>query len=405
MDCIAMILAGGQGSRLGALTKDVAKPAVSFGGKYRIIDFALSNCAHSGIDTVGVLTQYQPLELNTYIGNGVPWDLDRNYGGVFVLPPYQSAEKGEWYKGTANAIYQNISFIEQFNPDNILILSGDHIYKMNYRKMLLEHIKKGADATVAVMPVAWEEASRFGIMSTSEDGRIVEFEEKPKEPKSNLASMGIYIFNWQKLKKYLTEDENDKNSQNDFGKNIIPQMLRANESMFAYSFEGYWRDVGTIKSLWDAHMDMLSDPPRLDVRDSSWAIYARNPVKPPHFITKGAILKNSCITEGCYISGVVDHSILSEGVHVESGAIVRDSVIMPNCTIGAGSIIEKTIIGPDTIIGENCTIGLKNDDENNPNHSDMCQDGIVLISGGLKISENTQISKNSMIENDIKGGA
>ncbi len=401
MDCIAMILAGGQGSRLGALTKDVAKPAVSFGGKYRIIDFALSNCAHSGIDTVGVLTQYQPLELNTYIGNGVPWDLDRNYGGVFVLPPYQKAEKGEWYKGTANAIYQNISFIEQFNPDNILILSGDHIYKMNYQKMLVNHIANGADATVAVMPVAWEEASRFGIMSTNSDGRITEFEEKPKQPKSNLASMGIYIFNWHKLKKYLIVDENDPNSQNDFGKNIIPQMLKADEKMFAYNFEGYWRDVGTVQSLWDAHMDMLSDPPRLDIRDSSWVIYARNPVKPPHYIKKGAILKNSCITEGCCIAGVVDHSVLSEGVSVESGAIIRDSVIMPNCTIGAGAIIEKAIIGPGTVIGENCVIGLKDNDEQNPYLSAMCSDGIVLIGGGVTIEDSTQIYKNSMVENDI----
>ena len=401
MDCIAMILAGGQGSRLGALTKDVAKPAVSFGGKYRIIDFALSNCTHSGIDTVGVLTQYQPLELNTYIGNGVPWDLDRNYGGVFVLPPYQKAEKGEWYKGTANAIYQNISFIEQFNPDNVLILSGDHIYKMNYRRMLMQHIEKGAAATVAVMPVAWEEASRFGIMNTGEENNITDFEEKPKQPKSNLASMGIYIFNWHTLKKYLIVDENDPNSENDFGKNIIPQMLRANEKMYAYNFEGYWRDVGTVQSLWDAHMDMLSDPPKINVRDSSWVIYSRNPVKPPHFITRGAILKNSCITEGCNISGVVDHSVLSEGVCVESGAIVRDSVIMPNCTIGSGAIIEKTIIGPGTTIGENCVIGLKEVELNNPYRSEMCSDGIVLIGGGITIEEGTQIYKNSMVEKDI----
>lgn len=259
-ECVAMILAGGQGSRLGALTKDVAKPAVPFGGKYRIIDFALSNCTHSGIETVGVLTQYQPLELNTYIGNGVPWDLDRSFGGVYVLPPYVKAEKGEWYKGTANAIYQNISFIQQFDPKYVLILSGDHIYKMNYAKMLACHKENNAAATVAVMPVPWEEASRFGIMDIDEVGRIVEFEEKPKEPKSNLASMGIYIFNWQILKKYLIVDENNPRSENDFGKNVIPQMLSMNEPMYTYSFDGYWRDVGTVQSLWEAHMDLLSDP-------------------------------------------------------------------------------------------------------------------------------------------------
>ncbi|MBQ4159454.1 MAG: glucose-1-phosphate adenylyltransferase, partial [Clostridia bacterium] len=272
-NCVGMILAGGQGSRLGALTKDVAKPAVPFGGKYRIIDFALSNCTHSGIEAVGVLTQYQPLELNTYIGNGVPWDLDRNYGGVYVLPPYVKAEKGEWYKGTANAIYQNIGFIEQFNPNYVLIMSGDHIYKMDYSKMLKAHVAAEAEATVAVMPVPWEEASRFGIMNVDEESRIVEFEEKPKEPKSNLASMGIYIFNWQTLKKYLIVDENNPRSENDFGKNIIPQMLTKGEKMYAYHYEDYWRDVGTIQSLWEAHMDMLSDPPLLDINDPQWRIF------------------------------------------------------------------------------------------------------------------------------------
>ena len=399
-ECVAMILAGGQGSRLGALTKDVAKPAVPFGGKYRIIDFALSNCTHSGIETVGVLTQYQPLELNTYIGNGVPWDLDRSFGGVYVLPPYVKAEKGEWYKGTANAIYQNISFIQQFDPKYVLILSGDHIYKMNYAKMLACHKENNAAATVAVMPVAWEEASRFGIMDVDEVGRIVEFEEKPKEPKSNLASMGIYIFNWQILKKYLIVDENNPRSENDFGKNVIPQMLSMNEPMYTYSFDGYWRDVGTVQSLWEAHMDLLSDPPRLDIRDDKWTIYSRNPVKPPHFISSNAVLKNCNITEGCDIYGVIEHSIISEGVTVEKGAIVRDSIIMPNAKIGEGAIVEKTIVGPGCTIGANDMIGIR-EIENNPYHSRYCTDGIVLLEGGIIIDAGIEIGKNSMVENDI----
>ncbi len=399
-NCVGMILAGGQGSRLGALTKDVAKPAVPFGGKYRIIDFALSNCTHSGIEAVGVLTQYQPLELNTYIGNGVPWDLDRNYGGVYVLPPYVKAEKGEWYKGTANAIYQNISFIEQFNPNYVLIMSGDHIYKMDYAKMLSAHVAAEAEATVAVMPVPWEEAPRFGIMNVDNENRITEFEEKPKNPKSNLASMGIYIFNWQTLKKYLIVDENNPHSDNDFGKNIIPQMLQMNEKMFAYHYEDYWRDVGTIQSLWEAHMDMLSEPPLLDINDPQWRIFSRNPVKPPHYISTEAVLKNCCITEGCYINGNVEHSVLSEGVDVGDGAIIRDSVIMPNVKIGAGAVIEKTIIGPGAIIGEGVIIGV-NECEDNPYASPMCTDGIVLLQGGVMIEPNTEIYKGAMVECDI----
>ena len=399
-ECVAMILAGGQGSRLGALTKDVAKPAVPFGGKYRIIDFALSNCTHSGIETVGVLTQYQPLELNTYIGNGVPWDLDRSFGGVYVLPPYVKAEKGEWYKGTANAIYQNISFIQQFDPKYVLILSGDHIYKMNYAKMLACHKENNAAATVAVMPVPWEEASRFGIMDIDEVGRIVEFEEKPKEPKSNLASMGIYIFNWQILKKYLIVDENNPRSENDFGKNVIPQMLSMNEPMYTYSFDGYWRDVGTVQSLWEAHMDLLSDPPRLDIRDDKWTIYSRNPAKPPHFISSSAVLKNCNITEGCDIYGVIEHSVISEGVTVEKGAIVRDSIVMPNAKIGEGAIVEKTIVGPGCTVGANDMIGIR-EIENNPYRSRYCSDGIVLLEGGIIIDAGIEIGKNSMVENDI----
>lgn len=399
-NCVGMILAGGQGSRLGALTKDVAKPAVPFGGKYRIIDFALSNCTHSGIEAVGVLTQYQPLELNTYIGNGVPWDLDRNYGGVYVLPPYVKAEKGEWYKGTANAIYQNISFIEQFSPNYVLIMSGDHIYKMDYAKMLKAHIAAGAEATVAVMPVPWEEAPRFGIMNVDDENRILEFEEKPKEPKSNLASMGIYIFNWQTLKKYLIVDEKNPRSENDFGKNIIPQMLKMNEKMCAYHYEDYWRDVGTIQSLWEAHMDMLTDPPLLEINDPKWRIFSRNPVKPPHYISTNAELKNCCITEGCYIAGTIEHSVLSEGVDVGDGAIIRDSVIMPNAVIGAGAVIEKAIVGPNAVIGAGAVIGV-NESENNPYASAMCTDGIVLLQGGITIAPNTEIFKGAMVEADI----
>lgn len=399
-ECVAMILAGGQGSRLGALTKGVAKPAVAFGGKYRIIDFALSNCAHSGIETVGVLTQYQPLELNTYIAGGAPWDLDRNFGGVYVLPPYVKAEKGEWYKGTANAIYQNIGFIEQFDPKYVLILSGDHIYKMNYAKMLASHKSNNAEVTVAVMPVPWEEASRFGIMDVDSDGRITEFEEKPKNPKSNLASMGIYIFNWQTLKKYLIVDENNPRSSNDFGKNVIPQMLSMNEAMYTYHFTDYWRDVGTVQSLWEAHMDMLTNPPKLDMYDSSWPIYSRNPVKPPHFIASGAVVKNCSITEGCNIYGTIEHSVISEGVTVEAGAVVRDSIVMPNVKIGKGTVVEKAIIGPGCDIGEGVVIGASEAEEN-PYSSPICSDGIVLLEGNLIIDNGVEIYKNSMVESDI----
>lgn len=398
--CIAMILAGGQGSRLGVLTRQVAKPAVSFGGKYRIIDFALSNCSNSGIETVGVLTQYQPLELNTYIAGGAPWDLDRNEGGVFVLPPYVKAEKGEWYKGTANAIYQNIGFIEQFEPKHVLILSGDHIYRMNYAKMIAAHEKTGAVCTVAVMPVDWSEASRFGIMRTDETGRVVEFAEKPANPTSNLASMGIYVFDWQVLKKYLIVDENNPKSDNDFGKNVIPQMLAMHEPMYAYRFTGYWRDVGTVKSLWEAHMDMLSQPPRLDIRSTHDRIYSRNPVKPPHYLSRGAVVKNCCITEGCDIYGVVEHSVLSEGVHVGRGAIVRNSVVMPGATIAGGAVVEKSIVGPGAHIGAGVSCGLRAAPDN-PYASDYCEDGLVVIGGGVLIEAGAEIYKGSMVEGDV----
>ncbi len=395
-DCVAMILAGGQGSRLGALTKNVAKPAVPFGGKYRIIDFPLSNCVHSGIDTVGVLTQYQPLELNTYIGNGNPWDLDRSHGGAYVLPPYQSAKTGEWYKGTANAIYQNISFLEGFNPNHVLILSGDHIYKMHYGEMLKAHKETGAAATIAVMPVPWEEASRFGIMNVDEDGTIVEFEEKPKEPKSNLASMGIYIFSYDALKRYLTDDEHDPNSDNDFGKNIIPKMLKNGEKMVSYRFEGYWKDVGTIQSLWEANMDLIADPPLFDISDRRWSIYSRNMALAPHYVGKGAKIINSTVTEGCTICGEVNHSVIFGGVTIGEGSSVKDSVIMPGATIGKNVKIEKTVIGSNAVVEDGAQVGTV-EKEDNKYASAMCTHGIVLLEGGSVVSANAEIPKGSMV--------
>lgn len=396
-----MILAGGQGSRLGVLTKTVAKPAVPFGGKYRIIDFTLSNCIHSGIYTVGVLTQYQPLELNTYIGSGGPWDLNRNSGGVYVLPPYQSAEKGEWYKGTANAIYQNIDFVDKFNPKYVVILSGDHIYKMDYSKMVKYHKEKGADATIAVIEVPWEEASRFGIMTADNDGKIVEFAEKPKEPKSNLASMGVYVFTWEVLKKYLTSDENDPESSNDFGKNIIPTMLGNGENMCAYPFDGYWKDVGTVQSLWEANMDILAEPPAFDLRDNSWKIYSRNPVKPPHYIASSASVKNCCVTEGCNVYGSISHSILFEGVTVEKGAVVEDSIVFPGAVIKENAVVKKAVIGEEAIIGKNCVIG----DENTLSgmyESQYCTGGISLIGGAVELCDNVKIGVNSMVTESVK---
>ncbi len=356
--CIAMLLAGGQGSRLGILTKNVAKPAIPYGGKYRIIDFPLSNCTNSGIDTVGVLTQYQPLELNAYIGSGAPWDLDVSHGGVFVLPPYQKGKVGEWYRGTANAIYQNMAFIEQYNPDYVLILSGDHIYKMDYNAMLNHHVKHNADATIAVREVPWEEASRFGIMNTDADDNVVEFEEKPKKPKSNKASMGVYIFTWEKLRKYLIEDEEDKASSNDFGKNIIPRMLAEKQTVVAYDFAGYWKDVGTIESLWEANMDLLTTPMPIDLHDKKWRVYARNPGYAPHYIAEDAKVTDSLITEGCQVYGRVEHSVLFSGVEVEAGATVTDAVVMPNAVIRRGAVVRRAIVaegadvGPGAIVGE-----------------------------------------------------
>jgi glucose-1-phosphate adenylyltransferase len=353
---VAMLLAGGQGSRLRELTSDLAKPAVPFGGKYRIIDFTLSNCTHSGIDTVGVLTQYRPHILNSYIGNGRPWDLDRNNGGVSMLPPYQGKDGGEWYKGTANAVYQNFHFIDHNDPEFVLVISGDHIYKMDYNKMLENHIEKGAHATIAVIEVPWEEANRFGIMNTNEADQIIEFDEKPKNPKSNLASMGVYLFNWKHLKKYLTEDEKDSNSTNDFGKDIIPKMLEDGANLQAYRFTDYWKDVGTIESLWEAHMDLLEEPSVFELGDHNWQIYAGNANHPPQFISKEASVKQSLVNEGCLVFGKVEHSVLSYNVQVGSGSIVKDSVIMPNVKIGNNVTIEKAIIGSGTVIEDGAVI-------------------------------------------------
>ncbi|MGL4109945.1 glucose-1-phosphate adenylyltransferase [Clostridium sp. LP20] len=356
-EVVAMILAGGQGSRLGVLTKNLAKPAVPFGGKYRIIDFPLSNCSNSGIYTVGVLTQYKPLELNSHIGIGSPWDLDRRDGGVSILPPYQEEKGGKWYKGTANAILQNIEFVDSYDPEYVLILSGDHIYKMDYDKMIKFHKQKEADATIAVIEVPMNEASRFGIMNTREDLSIYEFEEKPEEPKSNLASMGIYIFNWKTLKKYLKEDDGDKTSSNDFGKNIIPNMLNSGKRMVAYPFKGYWKDVGTIESLWEANMDLLKNDNELSLYDEEWKIYSDNPVSPAQYVGSKARVKNSLIVEGCTVHGEVVDSILFQGVHVGKNTIIKDSIIMTNVRIGDNVVINKAIIGSDVVVRKESKIG------------------------------------------------
>ena len=359
--CIAMLLAGGQGSRLYALTQNVAKPSVPFGGKYRIIDFPLSNCANSGIDTVGVLTQYKPLQLNSYIGTGQPWDLDVSDGGVYILPPYLGAhEQGSWFTGTANAIYQNLAFIENYDPENVLILSGDHIYKMDYAKMLKEHLEKDAACTIAVLQVSLEEATRFGIMNVGEDGYVSEFEEKPKHPKSDLASMGIYIFNWQKLRKYLIEDEADPNSSKDFGKNIIPNMLKNGEKLWPYRFDGYWRDVGTITSLWDANMDMLSTT-LINLYDPDWPISSRSLVCPPHYTGKKAEIIHSIVTEGCEIEGHVENSVLSPSVRVGEGARVLYSVLMPGAVVEPGATVEYAIVGENTVIKAGAHVGAEPD--------------------------------------------
>lgn len=376
-EMIAMILAGGQGSRLGLLTKNIAKPAVPFGGEYRIIDFTLSNCSNSGIDTVGVLTQYKPFVLNRHIGIGSPWDLDRTSGGVFVLPPYMEEDGGSWYKGTANAIYQNIHFIDNYDPKYVLVLSGDHIYKMDYSKMLEDHKKTGADASIAVIEVPLDEASRFGIMNTKENNQIYEFEEKPKEPKNNTASMGIYIFNWNVLKKFLIEDEKDEYSNNDFGKNIIPKMLAEEKRLLAYHFNSYWKDVGTVESLWQANMDMLDDDNKLDIHNPAWKIYSVNPVSPPQYIGCDSIVRSSLVVEGCIILGEVNNSVLFSGVHIGKNSKIYDSVIMTNVYIGDNVTIRKSIIDSNSIISNNCVIG--NEDE------------ITVIAEGNQIKQSTAV--------------
>ncbi|MHB1315476.1 MAG: glucose-1-phosphate adenylyltransferase [Christensenellales bacterium] len=392
--CVAMLLAGGQGSRLGVLTEKIAKPAVPFGGKYRIIDFTLSNCANSNIDTVGVLTQYQPLELNSYIGNGQPWDLDRNNGGVYVLPPYLKGSKGEWYKGTANAIYQNIGFIEQFEPQYVIVLSGDHIYKMNYAEMIQFHESRQADATIAVIEVPAQEASRFGIINTNADNRVLDFEEKPKNPKSNKASMGVYVFSWKALKEFLFKDEADTSSANDFGKNIIPLMLRSGCNIRAFPFNGYWKDVGTIYSLWESNMDLISSPPRFDLHDPQWRVYSRNRGLPPHYIDKAAVADNCLITEGCQIYGAIENSVLFSGVTVKEGARICDSVIMPGVVIEENTKVYKAIIGENTVIQKNCIIG------DNPVSVGMMHavqnDGITVIAGGCTIVQGSSVPVGDM---------
>ncbi len=386
-DCVVMLLAGGQGSRLYALTYKVAKPAVSFGGKYRIIDFPLSNCINSGLDTVGVLTQYQPLVLNEYIGNGFPWDLDRAYGGVSILPPYQGKNSSDWYKGTANAIYQNIEFINRYDPDYVLILSGDHIYKMDYAGMLAYHKLKGADCTIAVIDVPLEEASRFGIMSTSDDGSIYKFTEKPKEPDSTKASMGIYVFTKEKLLKYLTEDAMDPQSSNDFGKNIIPKMLSAGEKMYAYSFDGYWKDVGTISSLWEANMDMLGEKPALNLNDEDWRIYSRHFNESPQHIGPEAVIRNASITEGCEIYGTVIDSVIGTGVKVMAGATVKDSVIMSGTTVESGAKVEYSILDSDVTVGEGASVGKPKEEAR----------GITVLGMGVKVPAGHVIGDDEMI--------
>lgn len=392
---IAMLLAGGQGSRLHVLTKRLAKPAVPYGGKYRIIDFTLSNCVNSGIDTVGVLTQYQPLELNEYIGNGQPWDLDRNHGGVHVLSPYQKATGSDWYKGTANAIYQNIHFIEGYDPDYIVILSGDHIYKMNYESMLDFHKQKCADCTIAVISVPWEEASRFGILDTDEEYKIREFAEKPEKPKSNLASMGVYIFNWKKLRQYLESNERDTAASKDFGKDIIPAMLADGQKMYAYPFTGYWKDVGTIDSLWEANMDLLDPKVPLELQDPSWKIYARNPVLPPQYLGNTANVQNSMIADGCNIFGTVDFSVLFAGVTVEEGAVVRDSIVMPGSVIKKGAFVQYAIVAEDCVVGENSFVGMRPEQVENKNDW-----GIAVIGPGATISANSIIKPKEMVDAD-----
>ncbi len=399
-ECIAMLLAGGQGSRLGVLTKNIAKPAVPYGGKYRIIDFPLSNCVNSGIYTVGVLTQYQPLELNDYIGNGGPWDLDRANGGVHILSPYQQIKGTEWYKGTANAIYQNINFIDRYNPEYVAVLSGDHIYKMDYAKMLQFHKEKNAACTIAMLEVPWEEASRFGLMFTDDDGRITAFEEKPKNPKSNKASMGVYMFTWEKLRQYLIDDENDPESSNDFGKNVIPAMHEAGERLFAYEFDGYWKDVGTIDSLWEANLDLLNKKANIDLSDPSWKIYGRGTISAPQYISDKATVENSIVAEGCEIEGDIDYSVLFSDVKVEEGANVHYSIVMPGAVIKKGAVVQYAMVAENSVIEEGAVIG------ENPEKCNNLEDwGVSVVGANVTVGKDAKVKAKSMIAEDVEGGA
>ena len=396
-EVVAMLLAGGQGSRLYALTSHVAKPAVPFGGKYRIIDFPLSNCVNSGIDTVGVLTQYRPLELNGYIGSGQPWDLDRSDGGVHILPPYmREGDQGTWYKGTANAIYQNIGFLDMYDPEYVVILSGDHIYKMDYSEMVEFHKKSGAACTISVLEVTMEEATRFGIMNVDGNDQVYEFEEKPAHPKSNLASMGIYVFSWSKLRQYLIDDEANPNSSNDFGKNIIPNMLNAGEKLMAYRFRGYWKDVGTIDSLWDANMDMLAPNSGISLYDTNWPIYARTPIKPPHITGPNAEVSHSLITGGCQVDGKVENSVLFHSVTVEEGADVQYSILMPGTVVKAGAKVYYSIIAEDAVIESGAQVGTEPTDDP--------EWGVAVVASGVTVGENAVVSDHAMIREDVKGG-
>ena len=395
-ECVAMLLAGGQGSRLYALTRDMAKPAVPYGGKYRIIDFPLSNCTNSGIDTVGVLTQYQPLVLHDYIGNGQPWDLDKLHGGVHVLPPYQTALGASWYEGTANAIYQNMSFIERYDPEYVIVLGGDHIYKMDYSLMLDFHKKNNADLTIAVQDVSYEEAKRLGIMICDENLKVVDFAEKPAEPKSTLASMGIYIFTWSKLKRYLIENEEADTGSKDFGKDIIPAMLNNDERLFAYTFEGYWKDVGTLDSLWEANMDLLSPTVTLDLYDPEWKIYSRNPIMPPQYIGNSARVENSMISEGCNINGNADFSIIFEEVTIEEGATVNYSIVMPGTVIKAGAVVEYAIVGENCVIESGAHIGASPEQYENRDEW-----GIAVVGHNVNISDNAKVNPKDIISEDM----
>lgn len=398
MECIAMLLAGGQGSRLGVLTKNIAKPAVPYGGKYRIIDFPLSNCVNSGISTVGILTQYQPLELNDYIGNGQAWDLDRENGGVHMLSPYQQIKGMEWYKGTANAIYQNIHFIDRYNPEYVAVLSGDHIYKMDYNKMLEYHKANNAACTIAMLEVPWEEASRFGLMVLNDDNSIASFEEKPKNPSSNKASMGVYIFTWSKLRQYLIDDENNPDSSNDFGHDVIPAMHSAGERMFAYLFDGYWKDVGTIDSLWEANLDLLNPKVDLDLSDKSWLIYSRTPIAPPQYISASADVQNSMVAEGSRVFGELEYSVLFHNVTVEEGAKVRYSIVMPGAVIKAGADVEYAIIAENAVIEKGARVGKRPEDV-----TDREQWGVAVVGAGITVGEGAAVAPKAMIDEDVKG--